>query len=149
MKINLFIVAFFPQGNQWLNNTGVLRCLIVSCKNRTVTRKPKSGRRISNSNSRATTVLKAMSNSQRLEILTHLLNGEEHSVKQLEEKLKTLSQSALSQHLGRLRRANILKTRRDSQMIYYSIRDEDVERIMDLLIDIYPEDPSLPPPPAN
>ena len=63
-------------------------------KNRTVTRKPKSGRRISNSNSRATTVLKAMSNSQRLEILTHLLNGEEHSVKQLEEKLKTLSQSA-------------------------------------------------------
>ena len=118
-------------------------------KNKTVTRKPKSGRRVSNSNSRATTVLKAMSNSQRLEILTHLLNGEEHSVKQLEEKLKTLSQSALSQHLGRLRRANILKTRRDSQMIYYSIRDEDVERIMDLLIDIYPEDPSLPPPPAN
>ena len=118
-------------------------------KNKTVTRKPKSGRRISNSNSRATTVLKAMSNSQRLEILTHLLNGEEHSVKQLEEKLKTLSQSALSQHLGRLRRANILKPRQDSQMIYYSIRDEDVERIMDLLIDIYPEDPSLPPPPAN
>ena len=27
-------------------------------------------------------------------------------------------------------------------MIYYSIRDEDVERIMDLLINIYPEDPS-------
>ena len=85
-----------------------------------------------------------MSNSQRLEIISHLLNGEERSVKELEAILKTLSQSALSQHLGRLRRAHILKTRRDSQMIYYSIRDEEVEKIMDFLIDIYPDDPSLP-----
>ena len=68
----------------------------------------------------------------------------ERSVKELEAILKTLSQSALSQHLGRLRRAHILKTRRDSQMIYYSIRDEEVEKIMDFLIDIYPDDPSLP-----
>lgn len=113
-------------------------------KANTFLRKRKSGRKTSNSSSRATTVLKAMSNSQRLEILSHLLNGEERSVKELESILKTLSQSALSQHLGRLRRANILKTRRDSQMIYYSIRDEEVERIMDLLIDIYPDDPSLP-----
>ena len=36
------------------------------------------------SKSRATTILKAMSNSQRLKILSHLIDGEEKSVKELE-----------------------------------------------------------------
>ncbi len=95
------------------------------------------------SKSRATTVMKAMSNSQRLQILSHLINNNELSVKQLEEMVETLSQSALSQHLGRLRRANILKTRRDSQMVYYSINDKNVETIMQLLNTMYEADPVL------
>ncbi|MEJ6673666.1 MAG: ArsR family transcriptional regulator, partial [Alphaproteobacteria bacterium] len=33
--------------------------------------------------------------------------------------MPNLSQSALSQHLGRLRRADIVKTQRASQTIYY------------------------------
>ena len=70
--------------------------------------------------------MKAMSNSQRLQILSHLINGEERSVKELEDMIKTLSQSALSQHLGQLRRAKILNARRHSQMVYYSIDDENV-----------------------
>lgn len=93
--------------------------------------------------SRATTVMKAMSNSQRLQILSHLINNKEMSVKELEETIETLSQSALSQHLGRLRRANILKTRRDSQMVYYSVQDDNVEAIMQLLNDMYEKDPVL------
>lgn len=95
--------------------------------------------------SRATTIMKAMSNSQRLQILSHLINGEERSVKELESILQTLSQSALSQHLGRLRRARILKARRHSQMVYYSIDDKNVENIMALLNEIYDEDPVLNP----
>jgi DNA-binding transcriptional ArsR family regulator len=93
--------------------------------------------------SRATTVMKALGNSQRLQILSHLLNGEECSVKELEDMIKTLSQSALSQHLGRLRHANILKARRDSQMVYYSIEDKNVEKIISLLNTIYSGDPVL------
>lgn len=93
--------------------------------------------------SRATTVMKALSNSQRLMILSHLINGEEHSVKELEDMIKTLSQSALSQHLGRLRRANILKARRDAQMVYYSIEDEKVAEIIQLLNTMYESDPVL------
>ena len=93
--------------------------------------------------SRATTVMKAMSNSQRLQILSHLINNKEMSVKELEETIETLSQSALSQHLGRLRRANILKTRRDSQMVYYSVQDDNVEAIMQLLNNMYEKDPVL------
>lgn len=91
--------------------------------------------------SRATTVLKAMSNIQRLQILSHLISNKEMSVKELEEMIQTLSQSALSQHLGRLRRANILKARRDSQMVYYSINDDNVQTIMALLNNMYGSDP--------
>ena len=93
--------------------------------------------------SRATTVMKALSNSQRLTILSHLTNGEERSVKELEDMIKTLSQSALSQHLGRLRRANILRARRDSQMVYYSIEDSNVTEIIALLNSMYESDPVL------
>ncbi|XDZ66150.1 ArsR/SmtB family transcription factor [Alphaproteobacteria bacterium LSUCC0684] len=95
------------------------------------------------SGSRATTVMKAMSNSQRLEILSHLINGEERSVKELENILQSLSQSALSQHLARLRRAQIVKARRSSQMVFYSIDDANVERIIELLTQIYDDDPVL------
>ena len=63
----------------------------------------------SDNRSRATTILIAMSNSQRLKILSHLMDGEERTVKELEQFVKSLSQSSLSQHLGRLRRAKIVK----------------------------------------
>ena len=51
-------------------------------------------RKPSSSKSRATTILKAMSNSQRLKILSHLIDGEERSVKELETVVKSLSQSS-------------------------------------------------------
>ena len=51
---------------------------------------------------RASTLLRAMSNERRLLILCYLASGE-RSVGELEE-LVGLSQSALSQHLARLRR---------------------------------------------
>ena len=97
----------------------------------------------SDNRSRATTTLKAMSNSQRLKILSHLMDGEERTVKELEQFVKSLSQSSLSQHLGRLRRAKIVKTRRDSQMVYYSIHDDTVRDIIMILSDKYRNDPML------
>ena len=97
----------------------------------------------SDNRSRATTILKAMSNSQRLKILSHLMDGEERTVKELEQFVKSLSQSSLSQHLGRLRRAKIVKTRRDSQMVYYSIHDDTVREIILILSDKFKNDPML------
>ena len=44
-----------------------------------------------------------------------------------------VSETALSQHLARLRRANIIRMRRESQTVYYSIDDSDVLRILRLL----------------
>ena len=105
--------------------------------------RPRRRNEIRTEKSRATTVMKALSNSQRLTILSHLIYGEELSVKELEDIIRNLSQSALSQHLGRLRRANILKARRDSQMVYYSIQDENVAEIIALLNQMYESDPVL------
>jgi DNA-binding transcriptional ArsR family regulator len=75
-------------------------------------------------------ILKAISNAKRLEIL-HYLHKEEASVGTLEDLVK-LSQSALSQHLAVLRRANVVKTRRSAQTIYYSINSNIVENILDI-----------------
>ena len=79
--------------------------------------------------------LKTLSNEKRLVILCHLLDNE-HSVRSLNEKLP-LSQSALSQHLAVLRKDKLVKTRRDSQTIYYSIADERVTLIIKTLHSLF------------
>lgn len=98
---------------------------------------------IESEKSKLTTVLRAMSNAKRMRILNELSDGRERSVSELEGVIASLSQSALSQHLARLRRANIVRTRRESQTIYYSIDDSDVLRILRLLGHIYTDDPVM------
>ena len=98
---------------------------------------------IESEQSKATTVLRAMSNAKRMRILNELSDGRERSVSELESVIASLSQSALSQHLARLRSANIVRTRRESQTIFYSIDDTDVLRILRLLSHIYNDDPVM------
>ena len=93
--------------------------------------------------SKVKTILRAIGNGNRLRILNERADGNERSVSELETVIATLSQSALSQHLGRLRRANIVCTRRESQTIYYSIDDHDVLRILRLFSHIYNDDPVM------
>ena len=83
----------------------------------------------------AAKILKALSNERRLMIVCILYKGEE-SVGALEE-IVSLSQSALSQHLARLRRDGIVKTRRDAQTIYYSLKSEEAIQVLACLHDIY------------
>ena len=98
---------------------------------------------IESEQSKVTTVLRAMNNAKRMRILNELSDGRERSVSELESVIASLSQSALSQHLARLRRANIVRTRRESQTIFYSIDDTDVLRILRLLSHIYNDDPVM------
>jgi DNA-binding transcriptional ArsR family regulator len=79
--------------------------------------------------------LKILANDRRLKILCELLKGE-RSVGELED-IVDLSQSALSQHLARLRRSHLVKTRRESQTIYYSIADPGVTKVIGALYDLY------------
>lgn len=84
---------------------------------------------------RASTLLKAMSNQHRLMILCQLVNGEKR-VGELEQ-LIGLSQSALSQHLARLRRDHLVKTRRAAQTIYYSLAGPEASAVIQTLYGLY------------
>lgn len=76
-----------------------------------------------------------MGNERRLEVLYNLY-AVESNVGELEKKVR-LSQSALSQHLAVLRNENIVKTRRVAQTIYYSIRDDKILRLLELIKKMY------------
>lgn len=86
----------------------------------------------------ASTLLKAMSNERRLMILCHLAQGE-YSVGTLCD-LVGMSQSALSQHLAKLRHDELVSTRREAQTIYYSLNGEAAKRVLDTLYDLYCRD---------
>ncbi len=83
----------------------------------------------------ATELLRSMSNEKRLMILC-LLTGGELSVGKLET-LVGLSQSALSQHLAILRKRGMVKTRRESQTIHYSLADPNAAKILETLYGIF------------
>ena len=77
----------------------------------------------------AATMLKALSNEKRLMILCKLLEHGEMSVNALIVHVG-LSQSALSQHLARMREEKIVGTRRDAQQIFYRVADPRVRDIL-------------------
>jgi DNA-binding transcriptional ArsR family regulator len=83
----------------------------------------------------AATLLKALSNDRRLMIVCALNSGEK-SVGHLET-IVGLSQSALSQHLARLRRDEIVQTRRDAQTIYYSLKDKNAIKMLSCLSQLF------------
>lgn len=83
----------------------------------------------------ASRLLKSLANERRLLIMCYLSQGEK-SVGELEP-MVGLSQSALSQHLARLRREHLVKTRRDAQTIFYSISSEESQAVLGTLYDIY------------
>ncbi|MBT5570531.1 MAG: winged helix-turn-helix transcriptional regulator [Alphaproteobacteria bacterium] len=83
----------------------------------------------------ASRLLKSLANEKRLLIFCHLITGEK-SVGEL-EKLVGLSQSALSQHLARLRRESLVSTRREAQTIYYTVTSHEAQAILATLYELY------------
>lgn len=84
----------------------------------------------------AAALLRALANEQRLLILCHLSAASELSVSALGERM-TLSQSALSQHLARLREDGIVNFRREAQTLFYHIADGKAARLLAVLHEIY------------
>lgn len=83
----------------------------------------------------AANLLKQMSNEHRLMILC-ALGQQEYSAGELNA-LVPLSQSALSQHLASLRRAELVTTRKASQTVYYRLQGDAALRIIDVLRALY------------
>lgn len=83
----------------------------------------------------AVRLLSALANQKRLMIMSYLFQGE-LSVNSLAQKVQ-LSQSALSQHLAKLRAVGIVSTRRDGQTIFYKSVSDDAKEVVEALCRVY------------
>ncbi len=81
-------------------------------------------------------LLRALSNDRRLLILCKLVEVGEATVGSLAEDVG-LSQSALSQHLARMREAELVAFRRDAQTLWYRVADPRVETLLATLYRLY------------
>ena len=81
-------------------------------------------------------VLKAMANGRRLMVLCKLVEHGEMTVNDL-AKAVGLSQSALSQHLARMREEGLVAFRRESQTLWYRIADPRTEALLASLYQLY------------
>lgn len=84
----------------------------------------------------AAALLRAMGNEQRLLVLCLLTQEGELSVGAINA-VVPLSQSALSQHLAKMRDEGLVATRREGQTVYYRIDSPNVARLMQTLSAIY------------
>ncbi len=83
----------------------------------------------------AAELLKLLANDQRLIILCRL-SDEELSVSELGEYVN-LAQSALSQHLAKLRAQGLVATRREGQSIYYRLANPTAQKLVGALCELY------------
>lgn len=84
----------------------------------------------------AVSLLKAMSNENRLLVLCHLSVSGELSVGELTQRVG-LSQSALSQHLAKLREEGMVATRKEAQTVHYRLCDPKAEQLLLVLHDLF------------
>ena len=84
----------------------------------------------------AARLLKLLANENRLLILCRLVAEREIAVGELADAVG-LSQSALSQHLAKMREEGLVATRREAQTVFYRIADPNTRRVLALLKDIY------------
>ena len=84
----------------------------------------------------AVSVLKSISHEGRLLVLCYLSDAGELSVGDLAERVG-LSQSALSQHLAKLRAQGLVATRKQAQTVYYRIVQPKVLTLLTVLQDLY------------
>jgi ArsR family transcriptional regulator, virulence genes transcriptional regulator len=84
----------------------------------------------------AAQLLKLLANEHRLLILCHLVTRGELTVNALADAVG-LSQSALSQHLARLRDEDLVVFRRESQTLHYRVTDRRAVRLLKTLKQIF------------
>jgi len=79
--------------------------------------------------------LKALAHPTRLGILCLLREGE-MTVYELQTHL-ACTQSNISQHLSIMRERDILVARKDSNQVFYGVKNPDMYQLLDLLRDVY------------
>jgi DNA-binding transcriptional ArsR family regulator len=82
---------------------------------------------------RAASVLRALGNPYRMQIIALLSEGEQN-VTQINQRIP-ISQPSLSQHLSRLKREGVLEARRERREIFYSIKGALSVNLVQLAVD--------------
>ncbi|MCX7554186.1 metalloregulator ArsR/SmtB family transcription factor [Marinicella sp. S1101] len=80
-------------------------------------------------------LMKCFANPSRIMIFCQLSQGEKNVTSLIES--TGLSQTAVSQHLKKLKEEGVIDFRREHRELFYSITSADVLKIMDSLYDIY------------
>lgn len=101
----------------------------------TAARGKRAMRDLENRAGEAAELLKLLANDQRLIILCRLSDAE-LSVSELGEYVN-LAQSALSQHLAKLRAQGLVATRREGQNIYYRLANPTAQKLVGALCELY------------
>lgn len=86
--------------------------------------------------SKAAALLRTIGNEHRLLVLCLLIEHNEMTVGALNEYV-TLSQSALSQHLAKMREEGLVAFRREAQTLHYRLENPEVARIIAALKEIF------------
>ena len=84
---------------------------------------------------RASEMMKLLGHPHRLMILCEL-KVDERSVGVLSDTIG-ISQSLVSQHLARMRHENVVTSRRDAQVVYYSLKEGEAARVIAALYDMF------------
>jgi DNA-binding transcriptional ArsR family regulator len=92
-------------------------------------------RRMAKAAQKASDLMKTLGHKDRLMVLCHLTSGEK-SVGELAA-LLSIPQSPLSQHLARMRKENLVTTRREAQTIYYSIASPEAASIVAVMHELF------------
>ena len=77
----------------------------------------------------ATEILKSMAHPIRMKILCYLMDGEKN-VSEIEQQFGSTI-SNISQHLTVLRKANIINRRKEANFMFYSIKGESIQSLME------------------
>jgi ArsR family transcriptional regulator, virulence genes transcriptional regulator len=86
--------------------------------------------------SRAAELLALLASGPRLLVMCHLAAAGELPVGALVNRIG-ISQSALSQHLAKLREQGLVAFRREGQVLHYRVADAKVLRVLELLHELY------------
>jgi len=84
----------------------------------------------------AVDLLKALASKPRLLVLCYLAQAGEMSAGDLTTQVG-LSQSALSQHLAKLREEGLVATRKEAQTVFYRVNDPKAQQLLGLLHDLF------------
>jgi ArsR family transcriptional regulator len=99
------------------------------------TKNSHSAQAMKRNSSKAASLLKQLASAPRLMILCSIVNTEK-TVGELHE-IVDLSQSSLSQHLAKLRKARLVSAEKRGQMVYYRLESAEVQAILSTLYLIY------------